>query len=80
MTLLAPPMIAFFRTRFHVMHPTHFFIEAYFGLPKAVLGALVFSLVMLVAWIFVVKRDWVRQAGDQYARALLANCDSLKDK
>jgi len=77
MTLLAPLVTAFVRSRFHVSHPAQFSLEAYLDLPIAVLGALAFSLMMLVIWLFAVKPDWVREAGDQYARALLANCDSL---
>ena len=36
-----------------------------------------FSLLALIAWVFLVRDAWVREAGDQYARALLANCDTL---
>jgi len=31
----------------------------------------------LVAWFAIVRDDWVRDAGDQFARALLACCDTL---
>lgn len=43
-----------------------------------VFGSVMLSIVMVLFWHFVVRADWVREAGDQYARALLANCDSLK--
>lgn len=76
-TLLAPLIVAVVRIRFRVLHPFQFFIETYVGLPTALVGALAFSVIMLAAWLLTVKRIWVREAGDQYARALLANCDSL---
>ena len=38
------------------------------------------DFVALIAWITVVNDRWVRQAGDQYADALLAACDHLKSK
>jgi hypothetical protein len=43
-------------------------------------AAIVIDLVALFAWITVVNDQWVRQAGDQYADALLASCDQLKSK
>jgi hypothetical protein len=42
-----------------------------------VVGATALLLVALLAWILFVKDGWVRQAGDQYARALLATCESI---
>lgn len=41
------------------------------------LGTAALNLVALVFWLCVVRDSWVRQAGDQYARALLASCDRL---
>jgi hypothetical protein len=43
----------------------------------AVIGANLLILLALVGWIFFVNDSWVREAGDQYARALLASCDTL---
>jgi hypothetical protein len=60
-----------------LQHSPDHMARAYLELPSLVLSALALALVVLAAWIFVVRRDWVRAAGDQYARALLANCDSL---
>jgi hypothetical protein len=35
------------------------------------------DLLAIGFWAFVISERWVRQAADQYARPLLANCDSL---
>jgi hypothetical protein len=35
------------------------------------------DLAALVAWFAIVRDDWVRDAGDQFAQALLACCDTL---
>jgi hypothetical protein len=43
-------------------------------------AAMAIDFVALFAWITVVNDQWVRQAGDQYADALLAACDQLKGK
>lgn len=40
-------------------------------------GAVAFDLVAIIAWIFVVTDDWVREGGEQYAGALHATCDKL---
>jgi len=77
MTLLGPLLIRWVALGFPVLDPLQFSIQSYLGLPAVVLGALGFSLIMLVAWLLTVNRSWVREAGDQYARALLASCDSL---
>lgn len=45
--------------------------------PVLIWGAVVVDIVTIVFWILVVRDSWVRQAGDQYARALLATCDRL---
>jgi hypothetical protein len=45
--------------------------------PAPLMGVLLLNASGLVFWICVVRDTWVRQAGDQYARALLANCDRL---
>jgi len=43
----------------------------------AALGAVCVDIVAIIGWMFIVHDGWVRGAGDQYARALLACCDSL---
>lgn len=35
------------------------------------------NLVMLVLWILVINRPWVKTAADAYAETLLASCDAL---
>jgi hypothetical protein len=47
------------------------------GLPPSIIGANVVGLIAVVGWSTIVKDKWVREAGDQYARALLACCDTL---
>ena len=39
-------------------------------------AALGVSFAAIVGWLFVVKPAWVRDAGDAYAKALLAACDT----
>ncbi len=39
------------------------------------LAALVVCIVIFAWWLFCVKGSWVRDAGDAYARALLATCE-----
>lgn len=41
------------------------------------LVAVAVALAALGFWIFVVRASWVKRAGDEYARALLACCDTL---
>ncbi len=43
-------------------------------------AAAAIDFVALIAWLAVVNDRWVRQAGDQYADALLAACDQLTVK
>ena len=43
----------------------------------AALGAICVDIAAIVGWITIVRDSWVRGAGDQYARALLACCDTL---
>lgn len=45
--------------------------------PPEVVAAFVVNLIALLAWVTIVTDDWVREAGDQYAMALLACCDFL---
>ena len=48
------------------------------GGPNSILGiaTLGFSVAMTVVWFVAGKQQWVRDAADGYARALLAACDS----
>ena len=41
------------------------------------LASLILSLLMIVAWAFIIRPSWVRDAADGYARALLAACDQI---
>lgn len=52
-------------------------LAALSAIKPAAIGAICVDLVALVAWIVIVRDDWVRDAGDQFARALLACCDTL---
>jgi hypothetical protein len=45
--------------------------------PIEVVGATALLLIALVCWMFFVTDLSVREAGDQYARALLSSCDVL---
>lgn len=40
------------------------------------IGSLLISMIWTGGWLGVVKQQWVREAADGYARALLATCDS----
>jgi hypothetical protein len=48
--------------------------------PPAIWAAIATCVVALVGWFWIVNDGWVRQAGNQYADALLAACDRLPDK
>ncbi len=55
------------------------FSKENFGLMKQfswVILAEIFNLITLGLWLFGVSEKWVRASADQYARALLAVCDS----
>ncbi len=41
------------------------------------LSSALFSLLMLVWWIFIVSESWVKDAADSYASQLLAVCDRI---
>jgi hypothetical protein len=41
------------------------------------LGAIAVDSAAIVGWLAIVRDDWVKSAGDQYAKALLACCDTL---
>jgi hypothetical protein len=49
-------------------------------LGPAILSAFAINLLAVLIWIFVVTKDWVREAGVQYANALLAVCDQIETK
>uniref|UniRef100_E6Q5R9 Uncharacterized protein n=1 Tax=mine drainage metagenome TaxID=410659 RepID=E6Q5R9_9ZZZZ len=75
--LVAPLLIALARPGASVSQLLQILPEAYAALPLPILGALAVSMIGLVVWLFIVRRSWVREAGDLYARALLASCDLL---
>ena len=52
-------------------------LKALAAIKPAALGAICIDLAALLAWIAIVRDGWVRDAGDQFARALLACCDTL---
>jgi hypothetical protein len=47
------------------------------GISPPIVAATIVDLVAIVGWLVIVRDQWVRDAGDQYARALLACCDKL---
>ncbi|KRQ15363.1 hypothetical protein [Bradyrhizobium manausense] len=47
------------------------------SLPIVVWGSTLLLLIALGAWMIAVTDAWVREGGDQYARALLATCEGL---
>jgi hypothetical protein len=53
------------------------FLAALSAVKPAALGAICVDIAAIAGWIAVVRDGWVRSAGDQYARALLACCDTL---
>lgn len=53
-------------------------LAALAAIKPAAIGAICVDLVALTAWFAVVRDDWVRDAGDQFARAVLACCDTLE--
>lgn len=52
-------------------------LKALAAVKPAALGAICVDLAALVGWTTIVRDGWVRDAGDQFARALLACCDTL---
>jgi hypothetical protein len=52
-------------------------LKALATIKPAAIGAVCVDLAALVAWFAIVRDDWVRDAGDQFARALLACCDTV---
>lgn len=45
--------------------------------PLQGIASLALSLVAVAGWVWMVRRGWVRDAADAYARARLAACDAL---
>ena len=45
----------------------------------AIIAATIVNVVAILGWLMIVRDSWVRDAGDQFARALLANCDALAE-
>lgn len=52
-------------------------LHALVAVRPAAIGATIVDIIAIFGWLFVVTDNWVRDAADQYARALLANCDSM---
>jgi hypothetical protein len=52
-------------------------LAALSAVKPAALGAICVDIAAIVGWLAIVRDAWVRSAGDQYARALLACCDTL---
>lgn len=52
-------------------------LAALSAIKPAAIGAICVDLAALAAWFAIVRDEWVRDAGDQFARALLACCDTL---
>jgi hypothetical protein len=52
-------------------------LAALSAVKPAALGAICVDIAAIVGWLAIVRDGWVRSAGDQYARALLACCDTL---
>jgi hypothetical protein len=52
-------------------------LNALSTIKPAAIGVICVDLAALFAWFAIVRDDWVRDAGDQFARALLACCDKL---
>lgn len=46
------------------------------ALTQGTVIALAVSLLALIVWFTIVSADWVKDAADAYARALLASCDA----
>lgn len=52
------------------------FVETLSAIPADARVGLIVSLASLLAWVVVVTPNWVRDAAEQYAKALLESCDS----
>jgi hypothetical protein len=51
--------------------------QALAGVSPPIVGATIVDVIAIAGWLIVAQDQWVRDAGDQYARALLATCDKL---
>lgn len=49
------------------------------GYDPMILASTGVSALLLLWWVFAVGDDWVKEAGDAYAKALLGSIDSLSD-
>ena len=52
--------------------------QAGHGTPTEVMLATAFVWCLFIAWVFIVRPNWVRIPADAYARQLLAACDTLR--
>lgn len=52
-------------------------LAALAAVKPAALGAMCVDIAAIVGWLAIVRDSWVRDAGDQFARALLACCDTI---
>lgn len=53
-------------------------LAALAAVKPAALGAICVDIVAIIGWFAIVRDSWVRDAGDQFARALLACCDTIE--
>lgn len=53
-------------------------LAALAAVKPAALGAICVDIAAVIGWFAIVRDSWVRDAGDQFARALLACCDTLE--
>jgi hypothetical protein len=58
-------------------HSAKSILAALSAVKPAALAAICVDIAAIVGWSTIVRDGWVRSAGDQYARALLACCDTL---
>lgn len=56
--------------------PAPTFVEILVSIPLEARIGLVVSLASLFAWVFVVTQNWVLEAAELYAKALLETCDT----
>jgi hypothetical protein len=59
-------------------HDWRMAIGALVPLGPAVLSAMAVNAAAIIIWVFVVTRQWVWEAGVQYATALLSACDTIR--
>lgn len=51
--------------------------QALTGVSPPIVGATIVDVIAIAGWLIIARDQWVRDSGDQYARALLATCDKL---